>query len=109
MTYTPPAVIDADAHVIESNLTWEYLEPSEEKYRPKIVVENGNPNVKKWDVNGEIRAFVVETVEAPDGIGTTAGKSDRNVGTPARGPPAQGYRRPPETHGCARYRHPDPA
>jgi hypothetical protein len=36
------------------------------------------------DVNGEVRAFVVETVEAPDSIGTTAGKSDRNVGTPAR-------------------------
>ncbi len=83
MAYTPPAVIDADAHVIESNLTWDYLEPAEEKYRPKIAVDNNNPKIKKWDVNGEIRAFVVETVEAPDGIGTTAGKSDRNVGTPA--------------------------
>lgn len=26
----------------------------------------------------------METVEAPDSIGTTAGKSDRNVGTPAK-------------------------
>jgi len=26
----------------------------------------------------------VETVEAPDSIGTTAGKSDRNVGTPTK-------------------------
>jgi hypothetical protein len=83
LAYTPPAVIDADAHVIKSNLTWDYLKPAEEKYRPKIAIDNSNPKIKKWDVNGEVRAFVVETVEAPDGIGTTAGKSDRNVGTPA--------------------------
>lgn len=83
MSYIPPAVIDSDAHVIESNLTWDYLEPAEQKYRPKIVVDRNNPKVKRWDVNGEIGPFVVETVESPDGIGTTAGKSDRNVGTPA--------------------------
>ena len=29
-------VIDADAHVLETERTWDYLEPSEEKYRPQI-------------------------------------------------------------------------
>ena len=82
MSYIPPAVIDADAHVIENNLTWDHLEPAEQKYRPKIVVDSKDPNVKRWDVNGEIGPRVLATVEAPDGIGTTAGKSDRNIGTP---------------------------
>ena len=29
MSYIPPAVIDADAHVIENDLTWDHLEPAE--------------------------------------------------------------------------------
>ena len=31
------AVIDADAHVVETHHTWEHLEPSEHKYRPATV------------------------------------------------------------------------
>ena len=83
MSYIPPAVIDSDAHVIENNLTWDHLEPAEEKYRPKLVTDPANPDIKRWDVNGEIGPRDIGTVEAPDGVGTTAGKSDRNVGTPA--------------------------
>ena len=30
-------VIDADAHVIETERTWDFLEPSEEKFRPQLV------------------------------------------------------------------------
>ena len=29
-------VIDADAHVVETERTWDYLEPSEQKYRPML-------------------------------------------------------------------------
>ncbi|MBT5050059.1 MAG: amidohydrolase family protein [Rhodospirillaceae bacterium] len=82
MAYIPPAVIDSDAHVIENNLTWDHLEPAEAKYRPNIVTDPKDPTVKRWEVNGQIGPRVLATVEAPDGIGTTAGKSDRNVGTP---------------------------
>jgi aminocarboxymuconate-semialdehyde decarboxylase len=82
MPYIPPAVIDSDAHVIESNLTWDHLEPAEEKYRPKIVMDPADPTVKRWDVNGEIGPRVLGSVESPDGFGTTAGQSNRNVGTP---------------------------
>jgi predicted TIM-barrel fold metal-dependent hydrolase len=82
MSYIPPAVIDSDAHVIENNLTWDHLEPAEAKYRPKIVTDPKDPEITRWDVNGVIGPRVLSTVEAPDGIGTTAGKSDRNIGTP---------------------------
>ncbi len=27
-------IIDADAHVVESAHTWDYMEPSEKQYRP---------------------------------------------------------------------------
>ena len=92
MSYIPPAVIDSDAHVIENNLTWDHLEPAEEKFRPKLVTDPANPDIKRWDVNGEIGPRDIGTVEAPDGVGTTAGKSDRNVGTPAEA------RQPQEAH-----------
>ena len=29
-------VIDADAHVLETEETWEYMEPSDRKYRPQV-------------------------------------------------------------------------
>lgn len=82
MSYIPPAVIDADAHVIENDLTWDHLEPAEEKYRPRIVEDPARPGVKRWEVNGEIGPRVLATVESPEGVGATAGKSTRNVGTP---------------------------
>lgn len=83
MSYFPPAVIDADAHVIENQDTWDFLEPAEQKYRPKPVADRADPDVKRWDVDGFNGPFILTTVEAPDGIGTKAKKSDRSVGTPA--------------------------
>ena len=34
---TQVQVIDADAHVVETERTWDYLEPSEQKYRPTPI------------------------------------------------------------------------
>jgi hypothetical protein len=28
--------VDADAHVVESPLTWDYLTPAEKKFRPQL-------------------------------------------------------------------------
>ena len=36
-------VIDADAHVVENERVWDYLEADEEKYRPTLVAEPDNP------------------------------------------------------------------
>ena len=35
------ATIDADAHVVESEHTWDYMDPAERKYRPVLVTPNG--------------------------------------------------------------------
>ena len=47
-------VIDADAHVIETEHTWDYMEPSEGKYRPLLQPHPDNPGKLCWVVDGEI-------------------------------------------------------
>jgi predicted TIM-barrel fold metal-dependent hydrolase len=46
-------VIDADAHVVESERVWDYLEPSEQKYRPTLVQSPKTPKRQQWVLDGE--------------------------------------------------------
>ena len=46
-------VIDADAHVIETERVWDYLEPSEKKYRPTLMTSPDNPERQIWVLDGE--------------------------------------------------------
>ena len=47
--------IDADAHIIETDHTWDYMEPSESRYRP-VQVEPDNPRGQaQWMIEGELR------------------------------------------------------
>ena len=50
-------VIDADAHVVESDRTWEYIEPSEQEFRPRIVDTGGGLLRQQWFIDGKIRGF----------------------------------------------------
>ena len=47
-------VIDADAHVIESEHTWDYLLPHEERYRPQLFSAPDNPANAYWVLGGQI-------------------------------------------------------
>jgi len=47
--------IDADAHVIETEHTWDFLEPSESKFRPVQVAPLDNPKRTQWMIDGELR------------------------------------------------------
>ncbi len=50
--------IDADAHVIETERTWEYMDPSDEKYRPVLVAPiHGGAERPRWLVDGQVRGF----------------------------------------------------
>ena len=51
---TKRGVIDADAHVIESEHTWDYLLPHEEKFRPKLFASPDNPSDAYWILGGRI-------------------------------------------------------
>ncbi|HEX9265186.1 MAG TPA: amidohydrolase family protein [Candidatus Binatia bacterium] len=50
-------VIDADAHVVESEQAWDYLEASEEKYRPTLKPSPENPHRQNWFLDGEDLGF----------------------------------------------------
>lgn len=50
------AVIDADAHVVESERTWDYLDGSDRRFRPTTVIvpdENGK-DTEFWHIDGEL-------------------------------------------------------
>ena len=47
------AVIDADAHVVESERVWDYLEGAEKKFRPTLVPSPENPKRQIWVLDGE--------------------------------------------------------
>jgi hypothetical protein len=64
------ATIDADAHVVESEHTWDYLDPADRKYRPVLVTPNGAREERPvrsildtgsawsyWLIDGKIRAL----------------------------------------------------
>jgi predicted TIM-barrel fold metal-dependent hydrolase len=51
------AVIDADAHVVESAQTWEYLDPEDRKHRPVPLEVQGDTPLQYWLVDGKVRGF----------------------------------------------------
>ncbi len=52
-------IIDADAHVVESAHTWDYLEASEKQYRPISLETREEAGVKLqfWLIDGKVRGF----------------------------------------------------
>lgn len=59
-------LIDADAHVVETERTWDYLEPGEEKYRPKLFAAADDPRRQYWVINGRIGGFRFPTMTEKD-------------------------------------------
>jgi predicted TIM-barrel fold metal-dependent hydrolase len=48
--------IDADAHVLETEKTWEFMDGAERKYRPQVVgPTDGSSNDEYWLVDGTLR------------------------------------------------------
>jgi predicted TIM-barrel fold metal-dependent hydrolase len=48
-------VIDSDAHVVENEQTWDYLEPSAEKYRPRVIsLPEGAVAPRAWLIDGKL-------------------------------------------------------
>jgi predicted TIM-barrel fold metal-dependent hydrolase len=46
-------IIDADAHVVETEQVWDYLDASERKYRPALATSPENPKRQIWLLDGE--------------------------------------------------------
>ncbi len=50
------AIIDADAHVIETEQTWEHFDDADLKYKPFTVTEPTDPTKEYWVFDGKLRA-----------------------------------------------------
>ena len=74
-------IIDADAHVLETEKTWDYLEPSEHKFRPTIVGSPNDPELEYWILNDKIRGFRFATLSEQQ-LATMSKKMGRKVDTP---------------------------
>ena len=81
MAQAKTLVIDADAHVIENDHTWDFLEPSEARYRPRKVDHPDNPGYQVWEIDGRLGPPAL-SVEAGDDPEERAQESSRRIGTP---------------------------
>jgi aminocarboxymuconate-semialdehyde decarboxylase len=81
MSQATMKVIDSDAHVIENDHTWDFLEPAEAKYRPKMLVDPDFPEGHYWEVNGR-RGPPALRVEATEDVIAQAEQVGRRIATP---------------------------
>ena len=54
-----PLIVDSDAHVVECDRTWDYLEGSERQFRPVPLAspEENGASLQFWLVDGKVRGF----------------------------------------------------
>lgn len=46
--------IDADAHVIETERTWEFMDESESRFKPVTVTSSADPGKQLWLIDGKV-------------------------------------------------------
>jgi predicted TIM-barrel fold metal-dependent hydrolase len=80
-TQTRLPVVDADAHVIETERTWDYLEPSEKQFRPLLYASPQDPTRQFWVIEDKIRGFRFPTLTEQQ-LRDLSQRSGRNVETP---------------------------
>jgi len=73
--------IDADAHVIETERTWDYLDPEDRKHRPVLVAPSGESNRQYWLIDGKVRGFRFPTLTEMD-MDERTRRTGRDVRTP---------------------------
>src|SRR5688500_12902218 len=73
--------IDSDAHVVESERTWDYIDKADQKYRPLIVKPRGEGGGEFWYIDGKIRGLVRIVLTARD-VEDVAKRTGRKMDTP---------------------------
>ncbi len=68
--------IDSDAHVVESEHTWDFMDAADQKYRPVIVKPRGDGSAEYWFIDGKIRGLVraVMTAKEMDEVADRTGR-----------------------------------
>ena len=80
-THTQVQVIDADAHVVETERTWDYLEPSEQRYRPLLYTSPDDPVSQYWVIDNQVRGLRFPTL-AEQTVRDMSRRSGREMTTP---------------------------
>ena len=73
-------VIDADAHVVETERTWEFMDPADAQYKPALVQSPDDPKRQNWVIEGKARGFRFPTLSDMDL--EERSRRGRNVSTP---------------------------
>ena len=73
-------VIDSDAHVVETERTWDFMDPEDAKFRPQLVQSPEEPTRQHWVIDGEIRGFRFPTLTEIQM--ETRSQRGRNITTP---------------------------
>src|SRR3984893_377692 len=74
-------IIDADAHVIETEHTWDYMEPSERKFRPRLFYSPDDETRQYWVIDDKIRGFRFPTLSEQQ-LREFSQRAGRNLETP---------------------------
>ncbi|MGH7886520.1 MAG: amidohydrolase family protein [Candidatus Binatia bacterium] len=73
--------IDSDAHVVESEHTWDFMDAADQKYRPVIVKPRGEGSAEYWFIDGKIRGLVRAVMTAQE-MDEVAQRTGRVMNTP---------------------------
>jgi len=73
--------IDSDAHVVESEHTWDFMDGADRKYRPVIVKPRGDSSAEYWFIDGKIRGLVRAVMTAQE-MDDVADRTGRVINTP---------------------------
>lgn len=77
----PLTIIDADAHVIETERTWDYLDESDRKFRPKLFSTTEDATRQYWVIDDKIAGFRFPTLSEQE-LRDFARRAGRNFETP---------------------------
>ena len=58
-------IIDADAHVVETERTWDYLPAAEQKFRPKLYSAPADPTRRRFQGFLESGRYSIATSFSP--------------------------------------------
>ena len=73
--------IDSDAHVVETEHTWDFMDRSDQKYRPLIVKPRGEGGGEYWFIDGKIRGLVRVVMTARE-LEDVSERTGRRMQTP---------------------------
>jgi predicted TIM-barrel fold metal-dependent hydrolase len=72
--------IDSDAHVIETEQTWAYLDAAEERFRPLLLGSDKQPERQYWLLNEKVMGFRPPFRTAPE-LAELSRKTGRDMNT----------------------------